>query len=144
MSHNLIIVQGNLGSDPEDRTKGDLAICQLSVATNRRGKQKDVTDWHRITVFGRLAETCLQYLGKGRSVLVQGRLQYSTYEKDGVKIRAAEIVADEVQFLGGGDRQDQGQQRGGYNQGGGNNYRNQGQQRGFDSGPRMDSENIPF
>jgi len=107
---NKVILIGNLGSDPEMRyTAGGTAVCRLSVATSRRytdkqGNRQEETAWHRVDVWGKMAETCGQYLSKGRQVYIEGRLKYGSYEKDGVKHYTTDIVAENMQMLGGGGR----------------------------------------
>ena len=81
-------------------------MCNLSVATSRQwtdkaGARQEETEWHRVTVWGKQAESCAKYLTKGASVCVEGRLRTSSYEKDGVKHYKTEIVADHVHFLSG-------------------------------------------
>jgi single-strand DNA-binding protein len=98
---NLAIIQGNLGRDPETRymTNGGM-IVSFSIATSEKRKDQVYTDWHNITVFGKLAELCNQYLKKGRSVLIQGKIRTDSWEKDGVKQYKTYIIADVVKFLG--------------------------------------------
>lgn len=123
---NKVIIIGNLGRDPELRhTQGGSPVASLSVATTRKWRNKQTnemveeTEWHRVTVWGKSAEHCNEYLSKGRQVYVEGRLQTRSYEKNGEKRYATEIVADTVQFLGGkGGGQQQGY-GGGPSQGGG-------------------------
>lgn len=103
---NKAIIVGNLGRDPELRSlDSGNAVCNLSVATTRRVKRgdawEDETEWHRVTVWGKQAESCAKYLSKGRQVYVDGRLQTRSYEKDGVTKYSTDIVASEVKFLGG-------------------------------------------
>ena len=107
-SVNKVIVVGNLGRDPEIQyAKSGNAIAKLNVATSRSYTNKqsnervEETEWHRITVFGKQAESCEKYLQKGRQVYVEGRLKTSSYEKDGEKRYSTDIIADVVQFLGG-------------------------------------------
>lgn len=115
-SVNKVIIVGNLGRDPEMRymPSGD-AIANIAVATSYKKKDKntqeqtEVTEWHRISFFGRLAEIAGQYLQKGSSVYVEGRLQTRKYtDKDGVEKYATDIVAENMQMLGntkqGGDQ----------------------------------------
>ncbi len=110
-SVNKVIIVGNLGRDPEIRymPSGD-AIANIAVATSYKskdkntGEQKELTEWHRISFFGKLAEIVGQYLKKGSSVYVEGRLQTRKYQKDGVDHYATDIVAEQMQMLGG--RQD--------------------------------------
>jgi single-strand DNA-binding protein len=107
-SVNKVIIVGNLGRDPEVRymPSGD-AIANISVATSYRskdrntGEQKEQVEWHRISFFGRLAEIVGEYLHKGSSVYVEGRLQTRKYtDKDGVEKYATEIIAESMQMLG--------------------------------------------
>ncbi|HAT31548.1 MAG TPA: single-stranded DNA-binding protein [Janthinobacterium sp.] len=126
-SVNKVIIVGNLGRDPEIRymPSGD-AIANIAVATSYKskdrntGEQKEVTEWHRISFFGRLAEIAGQYLKKGSSVYVEGRLQTRKYtDKDGVEKYATDIVAEQMQMLGGrqgmgGDSMDDGGGAGSY------------------------------
>lgn len=107
-SVNRAIIVGNLGRDPEIRylPSGD-AIANIAVATSYKskdkntGEAKELTEWHRISFFGKLAEIVGQYLKKGSSVYVEGRLQTRKYQKDGVDHFATEIVAENMQMLGG-------------------------------------------
>jgi single-strand DNA-binding protein len=108
-SVNKVIIVGNLGRDPEIRymPSGD-AIANIAVATSYKskdrntGEQKELTEWHRISFFGKLAEIVGQYLKKGSSVYVEGRLQTRKYtDKDGVEKYATDIIAEQMQMLGG-------------------------------------------
>jgi len=119
-SVNKVIIVGNLGRDPEIRymPSGD-AIANIAVATSYKskdkntGEQKELTEWHRISFFGRLAEIVGQYLKKGSSVYVEGRLQTRKYtDKDGIERYATDIIAENMQMLGG--RQGMGGDAGGY------------------------------
>ena len=118
---NKVILVGNLGNDPDVKyTQGGMAITTLSVATthvrkDRDGNQQEKTEWHRVKLFGKLGEIAGEYLKKGRSVYIEGRIEYGSYEKDGVKHYTTDIVADEMQMLGGGEG---GGQRGGGEGGG--------------------------
>jgi single-strand DNA-binding protein len=125
-SVNKVIIVGNLGRDPEIRymPSGD-AIANIAVATSYKskdrnsGEQKELTEWHRISFFGRLAEIVGQYLKKGSSVYVEGRLQTRKYtDKDGIERYATDIIAENMQMLGG--RQGMGGDSGGYS--GGDSY----------------------
>ena len=107
-SVNKVILVGNLGRDPELRyTKSGQPVATFSLATNERfqnreGEVQERTEWHRVVVYGRAAENCAQYLSKGRSVYVEGRLQTREWEnQEGQKQRTTEVVAQTVQFLGG-------------------------------------------
>lgn len=103
---NKVIIIGHLGADPEVRnTQGGSRVARLSVATTRKwkdggGKLCEETTWHRVTVWGALADFALTYCPKGRQVCVEGRLHNSSYDKDGVKHYSTEIVGDRLQGLG--------------------------------------------
>lgn len=101
---NKAMVYGNLTRDPEMRAlPSGQQVCSFGIATNytykdKDGKKVEKSDFHNIVVFGRQAETSAQYLKKGASAFVEGRLQTQSWEKDGVKQYRTEIVADRVQF----------------------------------------------
>lgn len=107
-SVNKVILVGNLGADPELKyTPSNRALCNLRIATtevykDKGGQRQEKTEWHRVTVWGDTAENCSKYLAKGRSVYIEGRLQTRSYDKDGQKHYATDVVADRVVFLGGG------------------------------------------
>ncbi len=107
-SVNKVILIGNLGADPELKyTPSNRPLCNLRIATtevfkDKSGQRQEKTEWHRITVWGDQAENCNKYLAKGRSVYIEGRLQTRSYDKDGQKHYATDIVADRVVFLGSG------------------------------------------
>ena len=109
-SVNKVILVGNLGANPEFSTVGNnRPLTKFRMATNERwkdqgGAQKDRTTWHRIVVWGRQAEFCRDYLQKGKKVYVEGRLQTSTYEKDGQTHYATDIVANNIILLDSGQR----------------------------------------
>lgn len=102
---NEITIVGRLGRDPELRTtQNGLSVCTMNAATSHyqgRGDQcQERTEWHTVVVFGAQAEPCHKFLAKGSMLLAKGRLQSREYEdKQGVKRRAYEIVADTVRFL---------------------------------------------
>ena len=108
-SVNKVILVGNLGRDPETRyTPDGAAICNVSIATTSQwkdkasGERKEETEWHRVTFYGRLAEIAGEYLKKGRSVYVEGRLKTRKYkDKEGIEKYATDIIADQMQMLGG-------------------------------------------
>ena len=108
-SVNKVIIIGNLGKDPEVRyAPSGSAICSITVATSRQwkdktsGERQEETEWHRITFFDRMAEIAGEYLKKGRPVYVEGRLKTRKYtDKDGVEKYATDIIATEMQLLGG-------------------------------------------
>ncbi|MEZ4504093.1 MAG: single-stranded DNA-binding protein [Dehalococcoidia bacterium] len=109
---NKCMVIGHLGADPEMRytANGD-AVTNFSVATSRQytttsGERREETEWFRVVAWRRLAETCAQYLSKGRLVYVEGRLQTRSWEgQDGQKRYMTELIAEQVKFLGGRDSQ---------------------------------------
>jgi single-strand DNA-binding protein len=105
---NKVILIGNLGRDPELRyTQSGQAVANFTLATTeswnkREGGREERTEWHRIVAWGRTAELCAQYLSKGRTVYVEGRLQTREWEnREGQKQKTTEVVAVNVQFLGG-------------------------------------------
>ncbi len=108
-SVNKVILIGNCGRDPEVRyAPSGAAICNISVATSSRRKDKasgesiEDTQWHRVTFYDRLAEIAGEFLKKGRPVYVEGRLKYGKYtDKDGIERNTVDIVATEMQLLGG-------------------------------------------
>ncbi|RMF03565.1 MAG: single-stranded DNA-binding protein [Chloroflexi bacterium] len=143
MYQKLTIV-GNLGSDPELRyTPSGQAVCNFSVATNRRwtgsdGNPQEETCWFRVSTWGKLAEVCNQYLKKGRQVFVEGRMTVDRESggprvwqaQDGTWRASYEVTALEVKFLGGRDS--------GFEGGGG------GSGAPASQGPGMTEDEIPF
>ncbi len=107
-SVNKVILVGNLGRDPETRYSPDgAAITNVTIATSDRwkdktsGEMKEATEWHRVVFFGRLAEIAGEYLKKGRSVYVEGKLRTRKWtDKDGNDKYTTEVVADNMQMLG--------------------------------------------
>ena len=104
---NKVILVGNLGNDPETKyTQGGMAITTVSLATtsvrkDKDGQQIEKTEWHRVTLFGKLGEIAGEYLRKGSQCYIEGRIEYGSYDKDGVKHYTTDIIADEMQMLGG-------------------------------------------
>ena len=122
---NKVILVGNLGADPELRTTpSGQTVANLRVATteywnDKDGNRQERTEWHSVTVWGRSAEHCGQYLSKGRQVYVEGRLQSREYtDKDGNQRRVWDVVASNVVFLADGNGQSGGQRQGGGSRGG--------------------------
>ena len=119
---NKVILIGNLGKDPEVRyTPNGNAICNVSVATTRTWKDKtsgdkqEETEWHRVVFYDRLAEIAGEYLKKGRPIYVEGRLKTRKWQnKEGQDVYTTEIIATEMQMLGGREGM------GGSDEGGGN------------------------
>jgi single-strand DNA-binding protein len=108
-SVNKVILIGNLGKDPEIRyAPSGSAICNVTIATSRvtkdknSGDKQEQTEWHRVVMFDRLAEIAGEYLKKGKSVYVEGRLQTRKWtDKEGVERYSTEIIAQEMTMLGG-------------------------------------------
>ncbi|MFM7848850.1 MAG: single-stranded DNA-binding protein [Rubrivivax sp.] len=126
-SVNKVILIGNCGRDPEVRyAPSGAAICNVSIATSSRRKDKtsgetiEDTQWHRVTFYDRLAEIAGEFLKKGRPVYVEGRLKYGKYtDKDGIERNTVDIVATEMQLLGGREGGMGGGSGGGEDMGGG-------------------------
>jgi single-strand DNA-binding protein len=132
-SINKVILIGNLGRDPEVRyTPSGAAICNVTIATSRNWKDKttgdkvEETEWHRVVFYDRLAEIAGEYLKKGRSVYVEGRLKTRKWQdKEGKDNYTTEVVAENMQMLGGregmggGGAGDEGGSRGSYGRGSG-------------------------
>ena len=104
---NKVILIGNLGADPEMRYTADgTGVCNFRIATtekfkDRQGNMQERTEWFKIVAWRKLAETCGQYLSKGKQVYVEGRIRNETWEKDGTKQYSYKIEADTIRFLGG-------------------------------------------
>lgn len=141
---NKVILVGNLGADPEVKyTAGGMAIGTLSVATSeswkdkQSGEMQERTEWHRVKLFGRLAEIAGEYLKKGRQVYIEGSIRTEKYtDKEGVQRYSTDIIGNEMQMLGGGN-----EGGGGSSGGGGGNYsRDRGAPRGPQSAPQRQAE----
>ncbi|QZI85846.1 ssDNA-binding protein [Stenotrophomonas phage Suso] len=163
---NKVILVGNLGNDPDVKyTQGGMCITRISLATtsvrkSRDGEQQERTEWHRVVFFGKLGEIAGEYLRKGSSVYVEGALRYDKYTgQDGVEKYTTDIVADEMQMLGGRvsgegsqdrpQRQRQPAQapRQEYGQGGGGGYGQASGTGSYSAPPPMDDfadDDIPF
>lgn len=106
-SVNKVMLLGNLGADPEIKNTGSITIGNLRIATSRKVKLQDgtystETEWHRAVLFGRAAELAQQYLKKGSAVFIEGRLRTRKWtDQNGIERRSTEIVADNMQFVGG-------------------------------------------
>jgi single-strand DNA-binding protein len=105
---NKVILVGNLGNDPETKyTQGGMAVTKASLATtsvrkDKEGNTQERTEWHRVTFFGKLGEIAGEYLKKGSQVYVEGSIRYDKYTgQDGVERYSTDIIADEMQMLGG-------------------------------------------
>ena len=148
-SVNKVILLGNLGRDPETRyTTGGDAVTNLRIATSEQwkdksGEKQERTEWHTVVLFGRQAEIAGEYLKKGRSVYIEGRLQTRKYtDKEGVEKYSTEIVADRMQLIGsardagggGSDAEFGGDAGGGRRSGGGGGGGGSGASRGGGGG----------
>lgn len=105
---NRVFILGRLGKDPELRylaNQNKTAVCKFNVATSKKfttkdtNESKEVTEWHRVTIWGKLGEVVHKYLHKGDGAVFVGELKTSSYDKDGQKHYATEIVVNEVHFL---------------------------------------------
>ena len=112
---NKVIILGNLGADPELRSSpSGVTSCRLSIATSMNwtdkgsGEKKEKTEWHRVVFFGRSAEVIDQYLKKGQQLYVEGRLQTSKYEKDGIERFSTDIIGESFNFVSGSGSSNQG------------------------------------
>ncbi len=130
MNINRVVLTGNLTRDPELRASGETSICKLRIACNTRRKNNASGQWEEkpnffdVTVFGARGENCAKYLSKGRPVAIDGRLEWREYEVEGQKRQSVDIIADNVQFLGGRD-----------DAGNGN---------GYSGGPRVSESDVPM
>lgn len=103
---NKVILVGNIGEEPVvSTTHAGLNITKISLATNeswvdKAGNKQDRAEWHRITMFGKLAEIAAKYATKGRQIYIEGSLRTSKYQKDGIDRFSTEIIASEMQLLG--------------------------------------------
>lgn len=143
-SVNKVILVGNLGADPETRymPSGD-AVTNLRLATTDRykdkqsGEMKEATEWHRVSMFGKLAEIAAQYLKKGSSVYIEGRIRTRKWQdQSGQDKYSTEIVADQMQMLGGRQSGGGGGDEGGYGggAGGGGGYGRESSGGGYGGG----------
>jgi len=103
---NKVMLIGNLGRDPElSYTASGMAICRLNLATTEARKKddgtwEDLTEWHRITVWGKTGESLGQNASKGSQIYIEGRIHYDSYERDGIKRYTTDIIARTVRILG--------------------------------------------
>src|SRR5262245_11369719 len=144
MSLNKAMLIGNLGKDPELRfTPSGRAVARFPVATSEQwtdanGQRQDRTEWHNIVVWGKQAESCGQYLSKGRQVFIEGSIRSRQYDdKEGQKRYITEVIAQRVQFLGGGRGDGAGAGRGAGGGGGGGGE-------DIPPAPMPEDDDIPF
>ncbi len=147
---NKVILVGNLGGDPETRyMPSGSAVTNFTVATNeswkdkQTGEQKDRTEWHKVAMFGRLAEIAAEYLRKGSQVYIEGKLRTRKWQgQDGQDRYTTEIIADEMQMLGG--RGGAGGGGGSYSGGSGGSSEQGGGNTPPPAGPDDFDDDIPF
>lgn len=103
---NKVIIVGNLGTDPQEfKFDNGSSVCTFTVATsefwqNEQGEQQEETEWHRIAIFGKLADICMKYLKKGGKVYLEGKNKTRKYtDKDGIERYATEVICTEMQML---------------------------------------------
>ncbi len=127
---NKAIILGRLGQNPEiSYTQSGLAVCKFSIATSRKQKNgQEVTQWHRCTAFDKAGELITKYVSKGHMLYIEGEINYSQYEKDGVTRYSTDIIVNQFNFISSGDGRQGGNQN--TQQGGGQ----QGNQGGYQSG----------
>ena len=149
---NRVTLIGNLGKDPEVRkTPSGSTVASFSLATtekftDKQGQRQEQTEWHNVVAWNKSAETIAQYLKKGSSVYVEGKLKTQSWEDNGVKKYRTEILVQRFQFLDskpqGQPQQQQQQQSGGFGQ---QQYNQPQQQRGFPQQPPMQQESdLPY
>ncbi len=159
MSVNKVILVGRLGKDPETRyTSGGQAVCNFSLATDetfkdRNGERQKRTEWHRIVMWGKLAEIAQQYLKKGAQIYVEGRIQSRQWEDKQTQQKryGFDIVCNEMKMLGSRADSEAAAARAGAGAtmgggGGGSNYDSENQAPAADEGhaPEVGDEDIPF
>jgi single-strand DNA-binding protein len=147
-SLNRVQLIGNVGKDPEIRfTASGQAVASFSLATaekqkNISGEWVERTEWHRITLWGKLAELAGEYLSKGKQIYLEGRLQTREYEKDGIKRYTTEIVGDKMLFLDKKGASGAGTDSTGNGKSGGGNSSNSTS--GYDEPPFNPDNDVPF
>jgi single-strand DNA-binding protein len=110
---NRVFLLGNVGREPEIKYLPDgTEVVNFSLATTEKRSGKDLTEWHKIVAFGKLAEVCGNYIGKGTKIFVEGRIHYESWEKEGEKRSATKIIINQLKILSGGvwDEKEGGQQ----------------------------------
>ncbi len=143
-----MILIGHLGRDPEIRyTQDGQAVVNFPMATTMEwrdrtsGEKREKTEWHRVVAFRKLGEICGEYLSKGRQVYIEGRLQTRSWEQDGTTRYITEVVANDMQMLGGRGA-DTGGGGGGY--GAGQAYQDEPEAQPSSGGESVEDDDIPF
>lgn len=102
---NKVILVGNVGQDVTTRDVSSGMVANTSLATTEKRNGEEKTEWHRLVLFGKLAELAQQYVTKGSKLYIEGKISYRKYtNKDGVEVNSTEIVVDTMRFLGGGKK----------------------------------------
>jgi single-strand DNA-binding protein len=102
---NKVILVGNVGQDVTTRDVSSGLVANTSLATTEKRNGEEKTEWHRLVLFGKLAELAQQYVTKGSKLYIEGKISYRKYtNKDGVEVNSTEIVVDTMRFLGGGKK----------------------------------------
>ncbi len=136
---NLVQLFGRVGKQPEIRyAQSGTAVCNLSLATSKKVKGEDKTQWHRLVAFSKTAELIEKYINKGDQLAIEGEIQYGSYEKEGVTVYTTDILVNRIHFVSGKSNNQSNNQDQGYSQ-----QNNSGQPQGQQPVPD-DSENIPF
>lgn len=100
---NKVFLLGNLGREPEIKYLQDGSmVVNFSLATSEKRAEKEYTEWHKITAFGKIAEICSQHITKGTKVFVEGRIHYDLWDKDGEKRTATKIIINQIKIISGG------------------------------------------
>lgn len=105
---NKVILVGNVGQDVTTRDVSSGMVANTSLATTEKRNGEEKTEWHRLVLFGKLAELAQQYVTKGSKLYIEGKISYRKYtNKDGVEVNSTEIVVDTMRFLGGGKKDEE-------------------------------------
>jgi len=97
---NKVILMGNIGQDPAiTYTQNGLAVCKISIATNEKIKGEKVVSWHRCVAFSKTAELIEKYIEKGDRLLIEGKIKYDSYDKDGTSIYTTDIIINTIEFI---------------------------------------------
>lgn len=105
---NKVILVGNVGQDVTTRDVSNGIVANTSLATTEKRNGEEKTEWHRLVLFGKLAELAQQYVTKGSKLYIEGKISYRKYtNKDGVEVNSTEIVVDTMRFLGGGKKDEE-------------------------------------
>ena len=147
----IYFIYKSLGNDPDTKyTQSGVAITRISLATSssrkdKEGNVQERTDWHRVVFFGKLGEIAKEYLRKGSQVYIEGEIRYDKYTgQDGIEKYSTDIIANEMQMLGGSGRDNNRQQTSGYSQRPPNQQNRSYQQANQSAEPDFSDDQIPF